>query len=210
MTQHELDPSVRVVHEYNMDTLGAPFQVMVMDSVEVNIDPVTGEEEISVPDVVGLINAVVRSRVEHPRKLNGKEIAFIRKALGVRAKVLAVFLGMSAEHLSRCEAGSKVMSASSEKLLRLFAFLGTYSKDPTAMFNKFSDAIKLREETIDKAPPKNAQKIIDGFLRVFLGMKIQVMFDPVPLQFRFVRRLSDVDCSGPDDDGEWGDLADAA
>src|SRR5689334_6577887 len=100
MTQHEQVTDVRVVHEYNMDTLGAPFRITLIDAVKVWFD-LNGEENIDVPDPVGLINAVVRSRVEHARKLNGKEIAFIRKSLGVRSKVLADFLGISPEHLSR-------------------------------------------------------------------------------------------------------------
>jgi DNA-binding transcriptional regulator YiaG len=205
MTQHELNNGVRVVHEYNMDTLGAPFQVTLIDCVAVCVDPETGEEYVDVPDVVGLINAVVRSRVEHPRKLNGREIAFVRKALGVRAKLLAEFLGMSPEHLSRCEAESKAMSASSEKVLRLFAFLGTFSKDPTEMLTQCCDVSKL-QETMNKTPSQKVQKLLDGFLRVFLGMRIQVMFDPTDhLYFRFVRRTGEVNHSGPDDDGEWSD-----
>ena len=72
MTQHEQWDGVRVVHEYNMDTLGAPFRITLLDSVTVRIDPETGEEDISVPDPVGLINAVVRSRVTHPQKLSGQ------------------------------------------------------------------------------------------------------------------------------------------
>lgn len=212
MTQHELAaPSVRVVAEYNMDTLGAPFQITLINSVQVELDPATGEEEVSVPDVVGLINAVVRSRVEHPRKLNGKEIAFVRKALNVQAKLLADFLGMSAEHLSRCEAGTKTMSAASEKLLRLFAFLGTFTEDPAEMFHTACNPSKLRQ-AIDRSPspsPKT-EKLLDGFLRVFLEMKIQAMFEPDDhLHFNFARRCREADC-GPDDDGEWDDLDEAA
>ena len=205
MTQHEQTANVRVVHEYNMDTLGAPFRITLIDSVSVGVDPCTGEETISVPDPVGLINAVVRSRVEHPRKLNGKEIAFVRKALGVRGKLLADFLGISAEHLSRCETGVKVMSAPSEKLLRLFAFLGTFSKDPTELLNKCSD-LSVLQAAIKKAKSKDIQKLLDGFLRVFLEMKIQAFFDPSEkLHFRFVRRSSDDNCCGSEDDGEWDD-----
>ena len=212
MTQHELGAaSVRVVHEYNMDTLGAPFQITLIDSVRVELDPVTGEEEISVPDVVGLINAVVRSRAEHPRKLNGKEIAFVRKALNVQAKLLASFLGMSPEHLSRCESGTKVMSVASEKLLRLFAFLGTFTENPAEMFHKICNPSKLRQ-AIDRSPSQSpkTEKLLDGFLRVFLEMKIKSMFDPDEhLHFSFVRRSREADCD-PDDDGEWDDLDEAA
>jgi DNA-binding transcriptional regulator YiaG len=198
------------VHEYNMDTLGAPFRVNVIDAVSISIDPSTGEEEVSVPDVIGLINAVVRSRVEHARKLNGREISFVRKSLGVRAKLLAGFLGMSPEHFSRCEVGSKVMSGASEKLFRLFAYLGTYCEDPTDLLNKCADPDFIRA-AMEKVRPRKIQKVMDGFLRVFLEMKIQAVYDPEDvLHFRFVRRPSDDRRAGPGDDGEWDDELDLA
>src|ERR1700734_4206583 len=115
MKQHERGVRDRVVHEYDADTLGAPFRITLVDSVTFEIDKETGEELVRIPDPMGLINAVVRKRVCDERKLNGDEIKFVRRALGVKSVVLARFLGMTPEHLSRCEASTKTMSEASEK-----------------------------------------------------------------------------------------------
>lgn len=197
MTQHELKAGVHVVPKYNMNTLGAPFRITLVDSVSVTVDPKTGEEFVSVPDVVGLINAVVRSRVRHTRKLNGTEIQFVRHALGVQAKALAEFLDMTPEHYSRCETGAKVMSTPSEKLLRMAAYLATYSKDPMDVLTRRLDESKIQPDV--KETPKKAKQMIDGFLQVFAGMKIQTVFSSGDeLHFEFVRRHVEIDCSASD------------
>lgn len=107
--QHERTGSVPVVHKpYHVDTLGAPFKVVLNSGVTFGIDKDTGEETVSIPDTIGLINAVVRARVQHERKLNGEELRFIRKAINVRAKSLAELLDITPEHYSRCEGGDKI------------------------------------------------------------------------------------------------------
>lgn len=206
MTQHEHMTGVRVVEKYDMDTLGAPFRITLLDSVRVGVDPESGKEVVSVPDVVGLINAVVRARVQHTRKLNGPEIRFIRSSLGLTAKLLADFLEVTPEHFSRCEADTKALSPSSEKILRLFAFLGTFVKEPREILSK-----SFVEAGVSSTLPElssKAQKMFDGFIRVFIGMKLQAFYDiNDPLHFEFVRRSTAEHC-GTDDDGEW--IKDAA
>lgn len=182
MTQHGPMATGRVVHEYVVDTLGAPFKVELIDSVTLSVDAETGEEMVEIPDLVGLIGAVVRSRVMHTKKLNGDEIKFIRNALGVRAKSVADFLDMSPEHYSRCESDAKVMSPNSEKTLRLFAFLGTFYKDPEDLF--------LRKPS-DAQPKKNAKmdKAANDFVGMFFSMKIKPAHNASDeLSFSFVRR----------------------
>lgn len=204
MTQHERADRVRVVQKYDVDTLGAPFKVTLLDSVSVSIDPKTGDERVEIPDLVGLINAVVRSRVLCPRKLSGKEIKFVRNALGVRAKPLAQFLDMTPEHLSRCEAGTKVMSGASEKVFRLFAYLGTFYKEPKHLFVRKNEDI-TGFYNLDEKKKKN----VEDFVKIFLTLKIQPVFDQAEeLHFEFTRRadmhLPDVP-EGDNDDGEWFD-----
>ena len=58
MAQHER----RVVKRYEIDTLGAPFKVILLGCVTLVLDRKSGEEKINVPDVAGLIAAVVRGR----------------------------------------------------------------------------------------------------------------------------------------------------
>ena len=182
MTQHGPLATGRVVHEYVVDTLGAPFKVELIDSVTLSVDAETGEEMVDIPDWIGLIGAVVRSRVMHTKKLNGEEIKFIRNALGVRSKSVAEFLDMTPEHYSRCEAGAKLMSPNSEKALRLFAFLGTFYSDPEDLFlRKLSDAQPKKNAKLDKAA--------NEFVSMFFSMKIKSARDVEnELSFSFVRR----------------------
>ncbi|WP_238310206.1 hypothetical protein [Methylobacterium organophilum] len=202
MTQHEQTPGVRVVPQYNVDTLGAPFKVTLANSATVKIDRETGEEIVTIPDVVGLISAVVRCRALHPRKLGGEEIKFIRKSLGVKAKSIADFLDMTPEHLSRCEAGARVMSALSEKHLRLFAFFATFIDDPEEVLSKFDDISDLEMKEAKPEP------VMERFVRLFFSMKIQTVFDPTDeLHFNLTRRAKDhkiyLPSSAISDDCEW-------
>ncbi|RAI37106.1 hypothetical protein [Rhodoplanes serenus] len=199
MTQHEHSDLVRVVPAYELDTLGAPFKVVLRDSVSVGLDPQTGRERVSIPDFVGLVGAVVRSRVVHPRKLSGAEIKFLRSALGVKAKPVAGFLDMSAEHLSRCEAGTKIMSSTSERLFRLGAFLATFFEEPEDLFTSHSF------EELEIKPSADQEQVAQRFLKHFLSLKIQTVFaaDDV-LRFEFFRRCAP-DCKPCSDDGVWSD-----
>jgi DNA-binding transcriptional regulator YiaG len=201
MTQHRS----RVVDRYEIDTLGAPFRVTLLDCVTLSIDPKTGDEKINVPDVAGLISAVVRRRVSHPRKLNGKEIRFVRNALGLKANQVAKFLGMGPEHFSRCESGMKVMALMSEKMFRLFAHLATYFPDPQEMLAQILDGeanIEKGLETKAKKPAEMAKK----FMEQFLMIKIQSVFDPTELHFE-LRRIKTNDPAPasvpPDENEEW-------
>lgn len=183
MMQHDRSGSARVVQQYEVDTLGAPFKVTLWDCVSLGVDPQNGEEKVHIPDLVGLIKSVVRARVTHPRKLNGAELKFVRNALGVRANLLAGFLDMTPEHLSRCEAGSKVMSTMSEKVFRLLAFLATFFSDAEEILLK-----SLNKEEIDKKA-KKPDEMRKKFAEQFLLMKIQSVFDAEEeeLHFQFER-----------------------
>ncbi len=167
---HEPNENIRIVHKYGVDALGAPFKVSVVDAVSVRTNPITGKEMIQIPDLVGLINVVVRTRVLDERKLNGKELKFLRNAIGVRAKTLAEFLDMTPAHLSRCEGSQKTMAATSEKLFRLFVYFATYMDDPQ----------KAMEEVRDleiKKTSEEPEQLARTFIGKFLAMRIRPVFD---------------------------------
>jgi len=200
MTQHELITAVRVVPAYEVDTLGAPFRVTLLDSVHVNYDPKLDKDFVHIPDFVGMVNALVRSRAIHPRKLGGSEITFLRKALGVRAKSLASYLDISAEHLSRCETGSKVLSSASERMLRLFVFLATFYESAEDLLAKLDQP----EVTAEPTRKAKVSELGEAFLQYFLTLRIQTVFSAdEPLHFELVRRPAEEGVSPNLDEGDW-------
>jgi len=78
-----------------------------------------GEVGVVVPDVAALEPAMALARVTVPTKLSGKEILFLRKALGLKAVDLAKFLDVTPETFSRWENGAVPISTNPERILRL-------------------------------------------------------------------------------------------
>lgn len=72
-----------------------------------------------IPDLPGLIAAVAVTRATGPQKLNGHEIRFLRKTIGIPAKTLAERLDVTEETVSRWENGHLAIGSATERLLRL-------------------------------------------------------------------------------------------
>lgn len=155
--------TTKVVPSYEAVGLGAPFKVILEDAVKVTSCAKCGMTlGTYIPDMEGLFYAVVFTRALEPRKLNGEELRFMRKAMGWRAKDLAKHLGVSAEHLSRCENSTKLMAPATEKLFRLYVVL--------------------------KTPDKSALDELE-ISKLYDLIEIEAMWDPSKiLAFHFVRR----------------------
>lgn len=111
----------RLVHEYNADLLGAPFKVVLIDSVKEEYCSSTGDKiNTLIPDLQGLLRTIAAQRAIMPRRLNGSEIKFLRNAISFKAKQMAAKLEMSVEHYSRVENDAKPLGSNAEKLLRAF------------------------------------------------------------------------------------------
>ena len=188
-----------VVERYVFDTLGAPFKVTLENAVSISTDPDTGRENVKIPDMVGLVLAVVRRRAMDSRKLSGEEIKFLRQALGLQANKLAHFLDVTPEHYSRCEAGDRVLSSTAEKHLRLFAFGATLFRSPEELL----DAALDRSEA-PKPLSKKAQRMERDFLNVFLRMTIApVRNADEQIEYVFIRCPVVEAVAGDDSDGDW-------
>ena len=191
-----------VVPSYDYDTLGAPFSVTLKNSVVVRVDPVTGDELVKIPDPMGLLRTVVRTRVLDPRKLSGNELKFVRHAIDAPANKIANFLDCTPEHLSRCEAGERVMSASAEKHLRLFAFCATLFSDAAQLLEMGTDAAQVQPRPLNKKSDRMAKT----FISTFLTMKIRAFRDPnESIEYVFYRRH--LECDLPVDDDDWEPIA---
>ena len=105
--------------------LNAPFKVLLAHSAKEVRDMKGKLIEVIIPDPEGLVKAVAQTRVLHPHKLNGMELRFIRSALGLKSKELARAIDVTPEHMSRLEAGDKVLSPQSEMLVRIYTFVST-------------------------------------------------------------------------------------
>lgn len=190
-----------VVPSYDYDTLGAPFLVTLKDSVVVRIDPETRKEVVKIPDPMGLLRSVVRTRVLDARKLSGSELKFVRQAIDAPANKIATFLDCTPEHLSRCESGERVLSASAEKHLRLFAFCATLFSDTAQLLELGANTSQIQPRPLNKKSDRMAKT----FINTFLTMKIQTFRDPdEKIEYVFYRRH--VECDVPADD-DWEPLA---
>ena len=117
MTIKEIAPVANedVIQEFRDDAMGIP--AILVNSVR-RIEH-GGESGVVVPDIPGLEAAMAVARVILPHKLNGREIRFLRRSLGLKAVTLASFLDVTPETLSRWENGPEAISTNAERVLRL-------------------------------------------------------------------------------------------
>jgi len=101
---------------------------------------------IDIPDMPGLVAAVAVSRAKEPLKLNGQEIRFLRKAVGLTAKELASDLDVSEETVSRWENGHLAIGNSVERILRWKVCKALQDKAPAIAWD--DDEILTRMEII--------------------------------------------------------------
>lgn len=137
--------------EYEDDLMGIP--VVLRNAVEQKVCGECGEVLSTViPDLEGLRAAMAVTRVNDPLKLNGKEIRFLRKALGYTGKKLAEKMQVSAESVSRWENNKELMRPVGEKLLRLIVGGMLASKAPALDFdsdeivNMHIQSVRAQEE----------------------------------------------------------------
>lgn len=178
--------------------LGTPFKVFLSNGVTVKSNTITRKEKTEITDLPGLIAALVKARVMHPRKLSGEDLKYIRSALALKSSEAAKALDMTPEHYSRCEHSVRALSSAAEKFYRMFVYLEASRRDKS--ISEMSKAEKAK--AIDA---ETAKKAIDAFQKVFLEMKIQHIYSAEDvLEFCFFRRECVPECEGcEDDDGEW-------
>lgn len=194
VNQHGIE-SARVVDQFEATDLGAPFKVVLHDSVKVVSDANTGEiVSYTIPDPDGLFRAIALVRILHARKLSGPDIKFLRKAVGLKQKELAKAIELSPEHLSKCEAGFLPVGPGSEKLLRIFLF------KTVIKHHKIKDC-------------EEKWKLDEALDKLFDHIKPVPAHDATEeLVLRFSRRSSLRGANDDDnqDEGSWDDLNQAA
>lgn len=78
-----------------------------------------GEETVSIPAIPELHALLGEKIINKKTMLNGKEIRFLRKNMGLTAKKLSGLMKVGNEIISRWEHGNKRISEPNDRLLRL-------------------------------------------------------------------------------------------
>jgi putative zinc finger/helix-turn-helix YgiT family protein len=78
-----------------------------------------GESFPTIPNIVELQKVIGRAIINKQGSLNGNEVRFLRKNMGLMAKDLTGYLGVDKSTVSRWENGKKPLSKSNDKFIRL-------------------------------------------------------------------------------------------
>ena len=112
--------SETIARIFYANEFGAPFEIILLDSVILTEDAARQIVDYHIPDIDGLKLAIVVERLFSKRRLSGTDIQFMRKLLKCRANLFYNSLGISREHYSRIENNMVSIPTSTEKLLRIF------------------------------------------------------------------------------------------
>jgi DNA-binding transcriptional regulator YiaG len=127
--------------------LGAPFKVVLIEAVKQRVDDDGEVLETCIPNLNGLLKEIALARALCVRKFSAPDITFVRKAIGLKANELARLLGVSAEHLSRCEHGDRALSIAAEKLLRVIVLKRRYDfAELLERFGKYMEQSRSLED----------------------------------------------------------------
>jgi DNA-binding transcriptional regulator YiaG len=152
------DPDMITLREF-VPNIGAPFKVILVNSARQRVSPEGEVLETCIPNMGGLLREVALARSLHERKLTPAEIKFIRKAVGLKASELANLLGISAEHLSRCEHGDRTLSLAAEKLLRVIILKRRYNS--SGMIEKLKAC--LANDSLGKKQIERLRSVIEQY-----------------------------------------------
>ena len=196
-TTEKMEPVI--LPEFEARDLGIPFKVLLIDSVKEIRNPSTGEvEKTIIPNITGLMKCAAITRIAVPRKLCGPEIKFIRKALKVSAKSLAEKIGVTPEHLSRCEAGERVLSTGAEKCLRISVLM-----DKLTITDKMNKVCEKNEKAADLLIKlKKALSEIEGILSDMPITSAHDIEDELVFHFSIANKSSE-DLFKEDLDADW-------
>lgn len=134
----------RTLPLYEETDLGLPYPITLNDGVEEEIDDETGERVgVSIPALEQLAAAVAVARALNPLQLDGREVRFIRRVIGMPAKDLAEALEMDAATLSRWENNKHPVGAWADKQVRMAAVIMLRDRVPHISLNP-ADVVTLR------------------------------------------------------------------
>jgi DNA-binding transcriptional regulator YiaG len=116
----------QVLTEFVDEQMGLPV-VLIESAREAENNGASG---VIIPDLAGLEAAMAVARISDEFKLNGQEIRFLRRAIGVKAVELAKFLDVTPETMSRWENGREPISTNAERVFRMRVYNTLKGKAP--------------------------------------------------------------------------------
>jgi len=108
----------RVLERYEETGLGLPYPVALLGSAVEHLDAEGNALGVSVPDLEGLAAAVAVSRAFNPTALDGREVRFMRKVIGLPAKDFAESIGINPATLSRWENNNQTVGEWADGMVR--------------------------------------------------------------------------------------------
>jgi hypothetical protein len=134
--------------EHRPDEIGAPFDVVLAWSATRDAEGAT-----TIPDMKGLIAAVVMMRLWRDERLTGTELTFLRKSVGIGRDALGRAIGAGEEEIEGYEAGPRPMTIALEKYIRLHLFNAARRMDGP----RVDEMINYLDWTLDEWRPTFAQ-----------------------------------------------------
>jgi putative zinc finger/helix-turn-helix YgiT family protein len=118
-----------------------------LENVEVCRCKECNESTACIPAVPQLNNLIGETLLQKEFTLNGKEIRYLRKNMGLKAVELKKVLGVDNATISRWETGKQRISSAHDRLLRMVYanFKGIAQEDITAMVKDKFSRIELSE-----------------------------------------------------------------
>ncbi len=126
---------------------------IVLRDVEVSRCRQCGNQEVEIPRIEALHQAIALALARKPTRLTPEEIRFLRTYLDWTGVELAAHMGAAPETVSRWENGANPMNSMAERLLRLLIV--------TAAGQRNFSLEALAE--IDEASPARPIKLVLGF-----------------------------------------------
>lgn len=112
---------------------------VVLHGVEIRKCKACGEEEVAIPDLVGLHQCIAANLVVRKSALTGAELRFLRQFLGHSSKDFAKILGVAAETVTRWQTSERAVPPAVDRLVRVLVM---HSEPRTDYTDKMLATIK--------------------------------------------------------------------
>jgi DNA-binding transcriptional regulator YiaG len=122
---------------------------VVLKNLEVLVCDRCKTETPRLPQLNSLMRTIAIALITKPYKLEGQDIRFLRKFLGLSSEAFAALLDVDKSHLSRVENRAMPVSATADRLVRLVALglgegLEQKARDIIVKFNDIKQPKKLK------------------------------------------------------------------